>query len=338
MKFVAWFIQWSVATVFFLAVMAGAGYYVFMEALDGGRYVTVPKITDLPITEASLVLAEQGLELGNQTQVSHPTVPKYHVIAQRPDAGRVVRTGRKVYPIVSMGESFMKAPDLRNKSLEDARNELSQTRLRLGTVARIPNTTPRDMILAQDPPPGQDVPSKGDIHLLVSAGSEKQTAFMPDIRGMNVQDVLKKMESYRVKLIPNEVDIPGAQEDVVLNQDPAPDTLIYEGQVVTYDVKPSGSVALPDARFKAEVLYTVQYDWADRDVRVDLVDRRGNRQTVWTKPALYDVLSKSRYVAGTVMRIPVTYVGEATVEIYMNNIMETSYLLKDGADPVRIGE
>jgi serine/threonine-protein kinase len=337
-KFVAWFIQWSVATVFFLLVMAGAGYYVFMEALDGGRYVTVPKITDLPITEASLLLAEQGLELGSQTQVPHATIPKYHVIAQRPDAGRVVRTGRKVYPIVSMGLSFMKAPSLLKKSLDEAREELAQSRFRVGSVARIPHASPRDTIISQDPPPGRDIPNQGDIHLLVSAGTEKQSAFMPDIRGMNVQDALKLLMPYNVKLIPNKVDIPDAREDVVLNQDPVPDALIYPGQLVTYDVKPSGTVDIPDARYEAEIRYTVDYDWADRDVRVDLVDRRGARRTVWKKTPLYDALSKSRYVAGTVLRIPVTYVSEATVEICINGAIEASYRLKDGSDPERLGE
>ncbi len=154
LRFAAWSIQWTVATVFFLLVMAGAGYYVFMEALDGGQHVTVPNVVGLPITEASFLLAERGLELGKQEQVTHPTVPKYHVIAQRPDAGRVVRTGRKVYPVVSMGTPFLTAPSYVKKALNDARQEITESRFRVGTVARIPHKSPRDTIIAQDPPPG----------------------------------------------------------------------------------------------------------------------------------------------------------------------------------------
>ena len=91
LRFFAWGIQWSIAMVIFVLVMAGAGYYVFNYALSTGTPVTVPDIVDLPINEASLILAERGLDLGKQARVPHATVPKDHVIAQRPEAGRVVR-------------------------------------------------------------------------------------------------------------------------------------------------------------------------------------------------------------------------------------------------------
>jgi len=320
--------------VFFLLVMAGAGYYVFMQALGGGQYVTVPNIVNLPVTEASLVLTEQGLELGRQEQVPHPTVPKYYVVTQRPESGRVVRTGRRVYVTVSMGTQFLSAPNYLNKPLNDARQEMNEARFRLGTVARIPHKEPRDTIISQDPPPGDNIPNQGSINVLVSAGTDRRSAFMPDIRGKSVQEITSILSPYEVILIPNIVDIPGALEDVALNQDPPPDTVIYEGQMVTYDVKPSGAVTLPDTRQQAEVRYVLDYDWYDRDVRVEVIDRNGNRKVVWSKPPVYDEESRRTYVAGTAIRLPVMYVGELTVEIYVNNMLVESYYLKDGAPPV----
>ncbi len=309
--------------------MGIAGYFVTMQALSGGQHVRVPNIVDLPITEASLVLAENGLEMGNQVQVPHQTVPKYHVITQRPEAGRVVRTGRKVIPTVSMGTSFLDAPDLTNMALDDARRKLNQEGFRLGSVSRVPDRAPRDVVLAQDPPPTSRVSSQGEIHLLVSAGNEQGRDFMPDIRGMAVQDMLRLLADYNVTVVPNEVDIPNAREDVVLDQDPPPDTVVYEGQVVTYDVKPSGQVELPDMRHTADVRHAMPYDWYDKDVRVDLVDRHGNAQTVFAKPALYDQESRNTYIAGTAITLKsITYVGEATVEVYVNGKLEASYHLE----------
>ena len=334
-RFVGWSIRWTAATVFFLAVMAGAGYFVFMEILSGGQHVTVPNIVDLPITEASLVLAEQGLELGKQAQVPHPTVPKYHVITQRPAAGRVVRTGRRVHPTVSMGADFLITPDLLHTTLEEARRAITQSRFRAGTVARVPHKTPRDTVIAQDPAPGQYIPNQGSIHLLASAGTDRQSAFMPDILGKDVQEVLRILSPLGVTVVPNEVDSEGVLEDVVLNQHPPPGTLVYEGQLVTYDVKPSGTIALPDTRYRAEVRHAMRYDWFDRDVRVDIVDRRGNRQTAWSKPPLFDAMSKRTYIAGSAIRIPVTYTGEVSVEIYINGQLVESYYLSEGADPVK---
>jgi len=319
--------------------MAASGYYVFTEALDGGRHVTVPNIIDLPITDAALVLAESGLEMGAQQQVAHPVVPKYHVIVQRPAAGRVVRSGRRVHPTVSMGANFLKTSSLVSKTLDAARREITQSRFRTGTVARIPHESPRDTVIAQDPPAGANIENNSSIHLLVSEGLDRRASFMPDIRGKPVQEALQALSAYNVTLIPNKVEIEGAQEDVVLDQDPPPDTLVYEGQVVTYDVKPSGAVVLPDTRFRADVRHEMRYDWFDKDVRVDLVDRRGNRQTVYAKRPLFDEQSKSVYVAGKVIGLrDINYVGEATIEVYVNGALVESYYLRNGEEPVKTGQ
>lgn len=335
LRFLAWGVQWTVAAVFCLAVMAGAGYYVFSEGLAGGQHVTVPNLVSQSITDATLRLGELGLDMGKQTLVPHATVPKYHVIAQRPAAGRVVRTGRKVYPIVSMGTNYLSAPNYLQKSLESAQREITQSQFRLGTVARIPNAAPRDAVLAQDPPPDQPIPNEGTIHLLVSAGQDKSSAFMPTIRGLAVAEALRVLAPYGVTMVPNVVDTAGAALDVVLDQRPQPDTLIYEGQVVTYDVKTSGDVVLPESRFAGEVSHLVPYDWYDRDVRVEMVDYQGNREVRFTKPPLMDDAARATYVAGSRIRVPVSYVGEATVEVIMDGSVVAAYQLKAGADPVR---
>ena len=51
--FGGWGIRWSLAAVFFLAVMAGAGYYVFAQVLQGGATVKVP---DVELPEASVAV------------------------------------------------------------------------------------------------------------------------------------------------------------------------------------------------------------------------------------------------------------------------------------------
>jgi beta-lactam-binding protein with PASTA domain len=325
------------ATFFFLAVMAGVGYYVFMEALDGGQHVTVPSIEGMSITKASYLLAEQGLELGKPIPVPHPSVPEYHVITQRPAAGHVVRTGRKIIPTVSQGADFLTAPDLTRLTLDDARRNLAQSRFRIGTVARIPHKFPRDMVLAQDPPANADLPQRGAIHLLVSGGVEREGAFMPDIRGMKVDEVMQALAPYEVIVVPREVDMPDAEEDVVLDQDPAPNALIHVGQMVTYKVRASGRMEIPDARYVTTVRHTMNYDWYDRDVKVDVLGHRGNRKTWFSVPPLFDAQSVRDRVRGSVITLSVTYVEEAMVEVYVNGEQVESYQLKNGADPVRRG-
>ena len=332
----SWLIQWSVATAFFVLVMAGAGYWVYAEALSGGQLVQVPDITDTPITEAAFLLAEQGLEMGKQTQVSHPTAAIYQVIAQRPEAGRVVRAGRKVYPTVSMGADFQTTPDLRRLHLEEARKTLQSSRFELASVARIPSDMPRDTVLAQDPSPGRNIPSGGSVNLLVSAGRGEQTNFMPDIRGMKVEEMERTMASYGVQLVRNEMDLPDAQEGVVLDQEPAPDSLIYAGQSVTYFVKATAKEE-EQKNYETEVRHVMPYDWFDRQVRVDMVDQAGARSTLWSKAPLFDNDARATYVKGAAIRLTVPYVNECMVEVYVDGQVAKSYYLKNGrppADPV----
>ena len=323
--------------VIFMLVMAGSGYYVFNYALSRGTPVTVPDIVDLPVNEASLLLAERGLEMGKQMRVPHATIPKDHVIAQRPEAGLVVREGRKVIPTVSLGADVLSAPNLGKMRIDEAKRAITEARFRLGSVARVPNDAPRDTVLAQDPPAGQSIQNQGSISLLVSGGSETSTSFMPDIRGMQVQDVLRVLAPFRLTLVPREVDLPGAKPDTVLNQDPAPDTLVYPGQVVTYEVKTSGETPLPSNEARSTVRHVMPYDWYDKDVRVDQVDPDGTRKTVWKKAPQDDDTARSTYVAGSALRISVTYINSARVEIFVDGRMVEAYEVKQGQDPQKGG-
>lgn len=336
LRFFAWSIQWSVATVFFVAVMAATGYFVYMEALSGGQHVTVPNIENMAVSEASMILAERGLEMGKQTPVPHQSAPKYTVVAQRPSPGRVVRTGRKVYPTVSMGADFLTAPSLIGQHLEEARAIIRKdgSRYQIDTVARIPHASPRDTVLAQDPPAGRSIPSQGKLHLLVSGGQREQGRFMPDIRGMRVDRMLERMAPFGVTLVAQEVNIPGAKADEVFDQDPPPDTLIYQGQLVTYMIKAEDETPEPATTYKGEVAHVMNYDWFDRNVRIDLIDSSGRKQTLWETSAAFDEVSKSRRAAGSTIRIPITYAQEATVEVYEDNKRVARYFLAEGNPPV----
>ena len=338
LKFVAWGIQWTAALVVFLAVMAGAAYYVFMVTLEGGEPVQVPNIVNLPRDEAAARLAEQGLSVGKEETIPHDSVPRFHIISQRPAPGRVVRTGRKVYLTVSGGKDFLIAPSLEKRPLDDVREELASSQFRLGSVSRIPSSSPRNIILAQDPPPGESIEKSSNIHLLVSDGDAQYKDYMPDLRSKPISDITGLLAPYNVVIVPNMVtDIPGAREDIVLNQDPQPATLIFDGQIVTYDVKPSGKIPVPDTRFKAEFKYEMPYDWYSRDVHVDVIDRYGNRRVETSFPPAFDDASRATRVTGSSLYppVPIPYIERCNIEIVVDNKAVVSYAFENGQEPVK---
>jgi len=256
------------------------------------------------------------------------------VIAQRPAAGKVVRTGRKVYPTVSSGTQMVPVPSFLRRTLKDACEEMDQGPFRLGSVARIPHAAPRDTIIAQDPAPPMTIRTGGSVSFLVSDSPTELTFLMPDLRGKPVEDVLRVLSPMGVLPVPKREDSPDAAFDVVLEQQPAPGTLIHEGATVFYHVRASGGIALPDARRLVEVTYTVPHSLRPQEVRVDTVDRNGVRQTVFPQASDYVDGAPPRLVSGQSITIPVWFVGEMTVEVFLDQEKARSYYYKGDSEPV----
>jgi serine/threonine-protein kinase len=331
--FIGWCFKWVAATAILLVVMGAAGAYVFLRAISGGEMVTVPTCTNRPITEAHNIIAQEGLELGKQTNVFSESVPEFYVIGQRPEPGKVVRAGRKVNLTVSSGRDRVQTPALVGKSLKAARDALQESRFTPGTVGRIPHDLPPDTVVGQDPPVGSAITAGSEIHLLVSAGSERRT-FMPDLRDMEVEQALQVLSTLNVVPIPKRVEQPGAAFDVILDQHPPAGTLIQEGQSVEYTVRASGEIALPDARRRVWANFVVPGSGDSHAIRVDLIDRSGTRRTVYPGEEDYKEGEPPAHVTGTQINIPVLYIDEATVEFYVDGAKAIAYYFKGDAEPI----
>lgn len=311
--------------VFLVAVMAGVAFYVFNQAAAGGGYVTVPDVAGLPVTRAANILAEVGLDLGDQHQVRNDRVPEYHVIVQQPRSGEVVRAGRKVNLTISQGRQFETAPGFLGKKLADALTEIESTRLVAGSVARIPDSRPADTILSQDPAPNEPVPVGGEIHLLVSSGPAKQALMMPSLVGKSMEEAQLILANLDVQAEPFNVDRPGAEYEVVLAQDPEPGTLLSDGQRVSFDVRLRATSYLPNAKRRVIAEWTVP-DYG-RPVAVKVESSQDNGNFVLRYPTSKDYVDgrPQPLLAGTLLRVNLEYVNEITVRFYVENALHTTY-------------
>ncbi|MEA3364662.1 MAG: PASTA domain-containing protein, partial [Candidatus Hydrogenedentes bacterium] len=323
-RFLGWSVRWTLATLFFLLVMAAAGLYVFYTAVEGGEYVTVPNITQMSVTQASFELGKIGLEMGKQTPMFSDQVPAYHVISQRPEAGAVVRAGRKVFPTVSQGAEIQNTPSLLGKSLGEVGNAL-QRGVQLGNKAWIHHSAARGQIVGQDPPPGQSLKAGQEVHLLLSKGPTRSIFTMPDIVGMPIDDALALLSPMEVRVVANRVDNPNARLDRVLAQTPAPGTMLQKGDLVTYDVRASAQLSLPNSRRKVNVAFKVPGSWFPREVRIDVIDRNGARQTVYPTEAHYRAGERPKFQPGSIIRQTLSFYEEMTVEIFVDGERARTY-------------
>ncbi|MBI4560152.1 MAG: PASTA domain-containing protein [Candidatus Hydrogenedentes bacterium] len=317
-RFFWWSFRWTFATLFFLAMMAAAGYYVFNQAVASGEYMKVPNIVGMPVAQAYLALGEQKLQMGRQETMSSEQFPKNHVIAQRPAAGAVVRAGRRITPTVSSGKGALQVASFVGKTLDEARVSLAQLRLREGTVARLSNTAPVNTVLGQDPAPNQEIEPDGEVHFLVSDGPpEREFLFMPEIVGLSPNEALERLSPYRLTIVPYVVEKEDAPLDVILSQNPQPNASVRSGDRVSFNVRTTRT--LPNARRKVDVAYTVPGLLLEREVRVEVVDARGERKTVYPGPDDLVGGLPPRLRPGSVITIPeLAFEREVTVEFFVD--------------------
>ncbi len=306
--------------------MVAVAWYVFNQAALGGISVTVPDVTGLPVTSAANVLAEVGLDMGTQRRVKNDAVPEFHVIVQRPRAGTVVRSGRKVSLTVSEGEYAVAAPGYLGKQLKDARAEIDSTQFMMGSVARVPDSRPADTILAQDPPPLTLIGRGSEIHFLVSGGPISEVVRMPAIVGKSLDEAQLALANLNVTIVPIKVDRLGADYDVVLAQFPEPGITLTDGQEVSFEIRLSASSYLPNARRRVSGQYVVP-DYGRRvAVRVEMVDETGSPKLYYPGPADYVDGRPPLLPPGTLVKFnDIKYTSDLTIRFYVEGVLHTTY-------------
>jgi eukaryotic-like serine/threonine-protein kinase len=146
---------------------------VIMPALVHSRSeISVPDVTGKKPDAALHMLMDLELQPILHDTVAHPTIAPGLVVYQDPVPGAIVRSKRNVYLSISGGESTMIMPNLRGRSLRDARITLEQMDLRIGKINYEPSDLPAETIIGQNVGAGRSVRKNQVIEITVSGGSD----------------------------------------------------------------------------------------------------------------------------------------------------------------------
>lgn len=104
----------------------------------GESLIEVPQITGMNKNEAEATLNNKKLILGQETTNYSPDVPEGDIIIQIPRQGEMVSAGTKIDYTISLGPTpkMVTIPDLSKKTLDEAKAELRNAGLVLGTVKK----------------------------------------------------------------------------------------------------------------------------------------------------------------------------------------------------------
>jgi beta-lactam-binding protein with PASTA domain len=155
--------------------------------------VTVPNVTRLPLKHAKKLLASSGLKYEVYEKRSNDAFPAHYVVEQNPNPSQIVKPGRKVYLAVNViSHPTVRMPELKNLSLRNARIQLENSNLKIGTISYEPGRF-KNTVLHQSVQPKKIVKKGSEVDLVVSNGLGKQRVAVPHIIGIPLTKAVQKV-------------------------------------------------------------------------------------------------------------------------------------------------
>ncbi|HEX7077806.1 MAG TPA: PASTA domain-containing protein [Candidatus Eisenbacteria bacterium] len=199
-----------------------------------GSEVHVPEVTGLSEREAERLLAAEDLKLSKISEQWSPDVPRGFVTIQDPPPGNVVKRGRRISVIVSLGAQGTSVPILDGNTVRQAEILLESAGLKRGKVARgYADDVGRDLVIATDPPGETLVQQETVVDLLVSMGPLPRDYVLPDLTGKDVGAVSRGLRDDGFAVIPREGGSRQLPPNVIAEQEPPPGHRIAPRDSVT---------------------------------------------------------------------------------------------------------
>lgn len=215
-------------------VGAGLVFVLFLNYVALPLYVNhggtliVPNVTGLAVADAKNALAGAGLQPVEAETRPDPDLPVGTVTYQNPPAQTIVKHGRRIYLTVSGGEVLVEVPQLRGRSMREAKFALERYGLKLGTVAFAPSDQfPENTISGQTISPDSKITRGSKVGIIVSSGNAAGGVTIPSVVGKTVAEAERIFQgagltlgnvSYQLssELVPNTVveQFPRAGETV----------------------------------------------------------------------------------------------------------------------------
>ncbi len=311
---------WAIVGVGITAVTAAL--VLVMLAMFGTRSnaqatapapVMLPSFVGLNETEAVELAERSGVQISRLYDYS-AEVSDGKAMVQIPEAGSMVQPNAVIEVTFSLGPEMATMPNLMNRSLEEARDLLTELGLTIGEVEYVASDQPAGYVVAQDPEAETLVPLEETVNLSVSKIIDLTRAVVPDFTGMTMDELKTAFaeldfETCFAYIEPGEDGGAHKKAGIVLNQTPYKDT---EEEIASPIYVWVGANPV---NFTKSAVFTVWAEQPDTLVRVTLAEE--------DNPIEY-VMMESKLDKGT-QHISVELTSfeakEKFVRVYVNEIL-----------------
>lgn len=225
--------RWFLLVQAVIGILFGLGLFdrvVMPLAVHHSADQKVPDLRGRTLADAQGRLRAAHLDVDEPIEVNDEIRPVGTIVAQDPDGGAYVRSGRRVKLLVSAGPAVRAIPDLTGKTARLATMELAQVGLATGITMTVPSSLMREgEIIGTRPARGERPQSGGKIDLLLSGGPPRGLYLMPDLRGRSLDEAERILNAAGVRVSR------GGGGDRVQVQDPPPGSPIASGEAARID-------------------------------------------------------------------------------------------------------
>jgi len=294
------------AWIWIMGVLALIGFVIgmYLSATVLARSeVIVPNVVEMTVEQAQETLAKANLTLEIGQGVNHPTIAKGLIVSQDPKAEVAVKKNSKVVVQVSEGALMVDVPDVLNSSLLSAEVALNNAGLLVGDVTRVYHSQiPPGQVIQQDPGSGKQVPQGSKVNLIISKGPEPVWVKVPALTGMTISQAKELLESLQLTIgVIQPEESTRYAKDVVIRQDPGPDSEVLQGTVVNMVVSSGPGPAGGQTTVRVNMT-------SSGPVKIVVEDDRGRT-----------VAYEQYHNSGETVERDIAYYGKGYIEVYVNN-------------------
>lgn len=187
--------------------------------------IEVPDVMGMEKSGAAKILENHDLKPIEEGTRYDEKYGKDHVLFQKPEAGSIVKKGRRVYLYISGGDPLIQMPPLVGKTIRDARVTVGRLGFKLGDVEEVRSEFAANTVVEQEFEEGEALPRGSTVNLKVSIGPELGMLRVPNLLGKSLkeaEDLLRGAslrlgkQTYQpsLNLLPNTIidQYPGAEK------------------------------------------------------------------------------------------------------------------------------
>ncbi len=220
---------WVLVGIAVLAVIGAAGY-AWWNATS--RPISVPDVVGKQPAEATQILNDLDLRLGDVSEIPTDVAPAGTIVSQKPEAGSTLKPDEKVSFVVAAPPTTSEVPNVSGKSQDEAEALLAEARLRPYVVQSYASTAAAGFVMSQLPTSGAEVAPGASVAIVVSKGPAPVSSTVPQLGGLPEADAVSLTTANGLKPVIYRSFNASVAVGVVVTQTPLPRSVVSPGSTV----------------------------------------------------------------------------------------------------------